>query len=158
MDATIRKKVLRSFSYGLYILTARSGDNYGAATVTWVSQASFEPLLISVAIRKDSGTYQIVKSEMKFVLNVVGEGQKDLAAAFFKDTEVSDDHLNGYRFKVGELGLPCLTETPYYLECTVREICSGGDHDIFVSEVKQVGLNSEAPALALKDTGWSYGG
>jgi len=41
MDEKFRRQALRMFSYGVYILTSKFGDNYCAATVTWVSQASF---------------------------------------------------------------------------------------------------------------------
>ncbi len=37
MDAQTRKKTLRMLSNGVYVLTARREDRYGAATVTWVS-------------------------------------------------------------------------------------------------------------------------
>ncbi|MCI3952948.1 MAG: hypothetical protein K0R53_2446, partial [Burkholderiales bacterium] len=33
-------------SHGVYVLTSRSAERYGAATVTWVSQASFKPPLL----------------------------------------------------------------------------------------------------------------
>ena len=37
-------------SHGVYVLTSRSEDRYGAATVTWVSQASFKPPLVMAAV------------------------------------------------------------------------------------------------------------
>ena len=41
MDRKTRKQVLRMLFNGMYIITSRSGERYGAATITWVSQASF---------------------------------------------------------------------------------------------------------------------
>lgn len=32
MDLEAKKKVLRSFTYGLYVLTARDGEEYAAGT------------------------------------------------------------------------------------------------------------------------------
>jgi flavin reductase (DIM6/NTAB) family NADH-FMN oxidoreductase RutF len=46
MDAKVRQKTLRLLSNGVYVLTSRSEERYGAATVTWVSQVSFKPPLI----------------------------------------------------------------------------------------------------------------
>ena len=46
MDADQKKTALRMIPYGLYVLTAQ--DKNGArtaATVNWVTQASFEPPL-----------------------------------------------------------------------------------------------------------------
>ena len=45
MDPKVRRKTLRMFSNGVYIITSGGGDRYGGATVTWVSQASFHPPL-----------------------------------------------------------------------------------------------------------------
>ena len=46
MDPRTKRQALRLLSNGVYILTSRSQEHYGAATVTWVSQASFRPPLI----------------------------------------------------------------------------------------------------------------
>lgn len=43
MNLEAKKKVLRSFTYGLYVLTAQDGDEVAAGTVNWVTQASFQP-------------------------------------------------------------------------------------------------------------------
>ena len=66
MDIKFRKQALRMFSYGVYILTSKFEDNYCAATVTWVSQASFELPLTSVYIKGGSLSYVAVKERGKF--------------------------------------------------------------------------------------------
>ena len=39
----MKKTVLRMIPYGLYVLTAASGDEkFGAGTVNWVTQTSFD--------------------------------------------------------------------------------------------------------------------
>jgi flavin reductase (DIM6/NTAB) family NADH-FMN oxidoreductase RutF len=43
VDTALKRQALRKLSSGVYVLTSRSGDRYGAATITWVSQASFFP-------------------------------------------------------------------------------------------------------------------
>ncbi len=51
MDETCKKTALRMIPYGLYILTAQSEDqNISAATVNWVTQASFMLPLVAVAV------------------------------------------------------------------------------------------------------------
>ena len=43
MDAGMKKTALRMIPYGLYILTAKTGDNrVAASTVNWVTQTSRE--------------------------------------------------------------------------------------------------------------------
>jgi flavin reductase (DIM6/NTAB) family NADH-FMN oxidoreductase RutF len=157
MDLQIRKTVFQQFSYGLYVVTVKDDDAYAAATVTWLSQASFDPPLIMMGMKKESGTHAQVSRVGRFAVNIVGEGQKDIAAAFFKETNIDGDTINGYKFVTGETGAPILCDTPCYLECTVREIIEGGDHDIVIAEAIAVGVNNETPSQVLRDTGWSYG-
>ena len=38
--------MLRLLSNGIYVLTSRTSDRYGVATVTWLSQASFKSPMI----------------------------------------------------------------------------------------------------------------
>ena len=46
MDEGAKKTALRMIPYGLYVLTAEDKDqNISAATVNWVTQASFKPPL-----------------------------------------------------------------------------------------------------------------
>ena len=68
MDTGTRKKTLRLLSNGVYVLTSRSEDRYGAATVSWVSQASFKPPLIMVAVRRESNVFGCLAESRAAVL------------------------------------------------------------------------------------------
>ena len=52
MNLEDKKKVLRSFTYGLYVLTAKDWDEVAAGTVNWVTQASFQPPLVAVWLKR----------------------------------------------------------------------------------------------------------
>ncbi len=159
MNAEAKKKAFKNFHYGIYVLTARDGEEVSAATVTWVAQASFEPPLFSVAIRRDSKSHALVKASKKLVLHVLGEGQKELAAAFFKAAKFENGRLNGYPTEPSpNHGIPVLKDAPYWLEAEVEAEAGGGDHTVFLCRVVEAGVGEERPALCLRDTGWSYGG
>ena len=85
MDQDTKKSVLRMIPYGLYVLTSgsESGD-YAAATVNWVTQASFEPPLVVVAVKADSFIHSVITKNKTFALNVLGKDQGDVAFAFFE--------------------------------------------------------------------------
>lgn len=51
---------LRAINFGLYVLTAIDGDDVGAAGVNWLTQASFEPPLIAVAVKTDNDTHRLM--------------------------------------------------------------------------------------------------
>ena len=159
MNVEAKKKTFKSFHYGVYVLTAKAGDEVSAATVTWVAQASFEPPLFSVAVRRDSKSHAWIEASGQLALHVLAEGQKDLAAAFFKAAKFEDGKLNGYATEPSpNFGLPLLLDPPYWLEAEVVAAVKEGDHTVFVCRVVEAGVREEKPALCLRDTGWSYGG
>ena len=157
MDEKFRRQVLRMFSYGVYILTSKFEDNYCAATVTWVSQASFDPPLISVCIKRNSFSYTIVKERGEFILHILGEDQKDIAASFFKQTILKNGFINEQKYQLKD-NLPILTSVPAYLKCKVLEIMETGDHPIFLAELNNAVVQNELEPLELRTSGWSYGG
>ena len=157
MNEKFRKQALRMFSYGVYVLTSKFEDNYCASTVTWVSQASFDPLLISVCLKGDSGSYKVVKKRGEFLLHILGENQRDKAASFFKQTTLKNGLINYQEYQLQD-NLPLLKEVPAYLKCRVLDIMENGDHPLFLSEVKDAVVYKKLEPLELRSTGWSYGG
>jgi flavin reductase (DIM6/NTAB) family NADH-FMN oxidoreductase RutF len=88
VDETSKKTALRMIPYGLYILTAQSEDQkFSAATVNWVTQASFTPPLVAVGVKVASQIHGIIKSSQTFALNILGKGQLDLAFTFFRSAQ-----------------------------------------------------------------------
>ena len=88
MDANVKKTVLRMIPYGLYVLTAESPAGISAATVNWVTQASFTPPLVAVGVKVDSHAHALIKESKTFALNVLGKGQQAIAFTFFKHCSV----------------------------------------------------------------------
>src|SRR2546426_777114 len=56
MDEAAKKTVLRSFPYGLYAVTVAHGGEEHGMTANWVTQASFEPPMVVVAVENTSKT------------------------------------------------------------------------------------------------------
>lgn len=166
MDADAKKTALRMIPYGLYVLTAESGDQFATATVNWVTQASFEPPLVVVGVKKDSAAFPTIRASGAFALNVLGKGQNDLAFAFFKPAEPEGDTVAGQKFRRGSTGSPILEATPAYVECKVVETVDRGDHAVVVGEVVDAGVQAapegraDDATLWLKDLGEKmfYGG
>ncbi|MBT5415607.1 MAG: flavin reductase [Rhodospirillaceae bacterium] len=138
MDADVKKSTLRMIPYGLYVMTACHGEEVAAATVNWVTQTSFDPPLVAVAVKADSGAYAVAKKAGAFALNMLGKGQQGAAFGFFKPAERDGDTINGEPFHTGETGAPVLENMPAAAECKLLEIVERGDHHIFVGEVVAV--------------------
>jgi flavin reductase (DIM6/NTAB) family NADH-FMN oxidoreductase RutF len=167
MDANAKKTVLRMIPYGLYVLTAQGKDGaVAAATVNWVTQASFAPPLVVVGVKADSHAHALVKESRAFALNVLGKGQGPVAFTFFKPASRDGQTISGEPFRAGSTGAPILERTPAFVECRVVEFVERGDHSVVVGEVVEAGLG-KAPegrpddaTLWLKDLGPNvfYGG
>ena len=160
MDPALKKLALRAINYGLYVLTARDGDAYGAGGVNWLSQASFEPPLVVAAVKADSGTAAIIARTGAFAVSVLGDDQLDIGKAFFRSTSVDDGKINGQSFEPGpETGAPLILACPYWFEARVTDTVARGDHTVFVAEVVSAGVrDSSATPLLLRATGMNYGG
>jgi flavin reductase (DIM6/NTAB) family NADH-FMN oxidoreductase RutF len=159
MDPKIRQKALRLLTNGMYVLTARSGQKFGAATVTWVSQASFKPPLLMAALRKDGSVFECLSESRAGVLHVLAADQKAIAQKFFAPTKATDGELNGEPFTPGSNDAPVLSNLPAYLECSLVEINDRlGDHAIVVLEVTGASLKYDATPLTVTDSPWEYGG
>ncbi len=159
MDPKIKQKVLRLLTNGMYILTSRAGERVGAATVTWVSQSSFKPPLLMVALRNDGSAFQCVVESGAAVLHVLDSGQRDIAQKFFAATEESHGLLNGEPYSEGTNGAPVLENLGAYLECKSLEILDKhGDHAIVVLEVVHAVLQKDVEPLTVTGSPWQYGG
>lgn len=160
MNPETKKQALRLLTYGLYILTARDGENLAAGTVNWLSQASFTPPLVMIGVKVDSRLHELIEQSRAFAVNILGAGQKEIAAAFFRPSQVEHGRINGYAFEPGPAtGAPLLTDLPAWFEARVTDVVKRGDHTVFVAEVVNAGLRDpQARPLEMWDTGWFYGG
>ena len=146
-------------SNGVYVMTSRSGDRFGAATVTWVSQASFRPPLIMAAVRPDSSVFACLRESGAVALHILGHGHEPMARRFLETTRVDDIGLNGEPFEDGATAVPILRNAPAYVEGRVRQILEGlGDHALVVLEVTEAACREPVRPLTIAESPWEYGG
>jgi len=159
VDPKIKKQVLNLFQYGIYICTSKSEGQISSSSITWVTQSSFHPPLLAMAVKVETGIYETIKSANQFALHVVPEDGKELARRFFRPAHVEDGRINGVPFEVDEeYDLPILLSAPAYLIGSVQEIIKMGDHHIFIAEVIDAVVKHSTEPILLRDTGWSYSG
>jgi len=155
VDQEAKKTVLRMIPYGLYLLsTGSEGGPAAASIVNWVTQASFEPPLVAVAVRADSSVHRLLQETRSFVLNVLGKGQRDLAVKFFRPVEMEGGTIGGEPLRTGETGAPIFEHTPAYAECRVVDSVEKGDHSVFVAEVVDAGVSKPPEGRADDATLW----
>ena len=159
MDAKARQKTLRLLSNGVYVLTSRSEDRYGAATVSWVSQVSFKPPLIMAAVRSESNVFKCLAQSRIAALHIVADGQHEIARRFFFPTRANCTTINGEPFVEGKTAAPILANLPAHIECRVERIVdTDGDHAMVILRVVEAECREPVRPLTIADTPWQYGG
>ena len=160
LNLDAKKILLRKIPHGLFICGVKDEDKNEANgfTASWVTQGSFTPPLVVMAVRSEGSSHEIIKNTGKFSLNVLKSNQKDLAAIFFKPQKALGGRFESVEFNLGEFGLPILGVSVGGVECKVVGNVMYGDHTVFVGEVLSAYLNNDVDSLNLNTTGWNYGG
>jgi flavin reductase (DIM6/NTAB) family NADH-FMN oxidoreductase RutF len=157
----VRSDALRLLSNGVYVLTACLSDTIHAATVSWVSQVSFEPPLVMIALQRNSHLAHAVRKAHRFAVNILGADQQALAEQFFAHltAPVGTLALAGYPVRDGAGHCPLVTDALAWLECRLdAELPNPGDHNLLLGEVTGAGIRRPGNPIVLWQTPWSYGG
>lgn len=158
LDEQAKKTLLRKIPHGLYICGVKDEEEVNGFTASWVMQASFQPPLVVNCVNSSSKSHEMIQSSGVFVLSFLEEGQKELAAKFFKPQRRVGNKFEDVEFYLGETGCPIIQDTLGYVECKVIGSVDHGDHTAFVAEVIAAGVHREGNPLLLESTGWNYGG
>ena len=160
LNLEAKKILLRKIPHGLFICGVRDDEKneVNGFTASWVTQGSFNPPLVVMAVRAEGSSHETINKTNKFSLNVLKSDQKDLAAVFFKPQKALGGRFESVEFNFGELGLPILVDSVGGVECKVIGNVIHGDHTVFVGEVISAYLNNDVDSLNLNTTGWNYGG
>ena len=136
-------KALGRLSGGLYVVTARQGEGEsvrsGAMVASWVSQASFQPPGITVAVAKDRAIESLLQVGDRFVLNILREdNHQQLLRHFLRRFPPGADRFAGVSVLEGAAsGGPVLGDALAFLGCRVAQRMEGPDHWIIYAEVEQ---------------------
>jgi flavin reductase (DIM6/NTAB) family NADH-FMN oxidoreductase RutF len=159
MEEQMRSEILKTIPYGFYITGVVGSDGEANGfTTCWVSQVSFEPQQIVVAVRKDQHTHDLIEDGGVFSLNFLDTEQEDLARRFTQPLQPEDGTLGGSSYTTGETGAPLFTEAFAHLECRVVGKMEAGDHTVYRGEVVTATLDRPADILTDLDTTMDYGG
>ena len=159
MEEQTRSEILKTIPYGFYITGVVGSDGeFNGFTTCWVSQVSFEPQQIVVAVRKDQHTHDLIEEGGVFSLNFLDTEQEDLARKFTEPLQPENGSIAGSTYTRGETGAPLFDEAFANLECRVIGKMEAGDHTVYLGEVAAANLTRPADILTDLDTPMEYGG
>lgn len=150
-------KSLGKIPSGIGILTTQKDAEKAAMLASWFQQSSFDPPLISVAIKSGRSIGEVIQKSNRFVLNILHTGQKNMLVHFGKGFEAGQDPFVGIKLDSSQTKLPVLKETLCFLECELRHVYESGDHQLYIGEVVKGGLEEEGQSMVhLRRNGFNY--
>ncbi len=158
----LRRRVLWTMPYGLYVLGSRDGERRNGMTINFVTQVSFDPKWLGVGVEKDAFTHELVAAGGVFTLNLIARDDRAIIRKFSKPVEVDVEAstLSGLPYHEATTGAPILDQAVAFVECRVEQTLDCGGHSFFVGEVVDAGFqqDEDTPILRVEDTRLNYGG
>lgn len=138
----------------------RTGEKPNIITVAWTGTVCSSPAMVSISVRPERYSYDIIKETGEFVINVTTE-ELAWATDFCGVRSGRDvDKFKQMKLTAGKaahVGAPLIEESPVNLECRVTQILELGSHHMFVAEVLGVDVDGayldESGKFRLNDAG-----
>lgn len=126
----------------------RPGEKPNIITVAWAGTICSSPAMVSISVRPNRYSYNIIKETGEFVINLTTE--KLVRATDYCGVKSGKDvdKFAEMHLTAGEsvhVDAPFIEESPVNIECKVKQILELGTHHMFVAEV--VGVNVDDSLL-----------
>jgi flavin reductase (DIM6/NTAB) family NADH-FMN oxidoreductase RutF len=147
-------ELFRRLSNGLYVVGVAHDNRRNAFTAAWITQVSFDPLLLTLSIHPAHASYPILMAAGLFTVSVLRQDQLELARHFGTQSGRVIDKLVGQRWQAALEGAPVLLDAAAYLECRLIGRHPAGDHELLLAQV--VGgrvLAPDAKPMTYAETG-----
>jgi flavin reductase (DIM6/NTAB) family NADH-FMN oxidoreductase RutF len=146
--------LFRRVTTGVYVIGVAEGERRNAFTAAWLTQVSFDPLLLALSVNPEHASYPLLLGGGGFVVNVLRRDQLRLAEAFGTRSGRDQDKLAGIPWHPAPSGAPILTGALAWIDCRLHDRFRAGDHEIILARpVAGELVAPEAAPLLYHDTG-----
>ncbi len=129
------------------LVTVTDGQgNDNVLTIAWAGTICSDPPMVSISIRPERHSYEMVKETGEFVINLTTEELTYATDYCGVRSGKNEDKFQAMQLKkvAGEcVKAPLIEQSPINLECKVRKVESFGTHDVFMADVVAVHANEE---------------
>lgn len=143
-DSKLQRQIMGTFATGVTVVSTRIGDETWGMTANAVTSLSLDPPLVLVAVDKKSQSHNNFSEGGCFAMNILSAEQEEISNRF---AFTGPKDFSNLPFKTAVTGAPILPDTLGYVDCQLKEILPGGDHDIFIGEIVAGELGEGAPLL-----------
>lgn len=131
------------------VVTTRQGDSHSGLLTTSVSQASFNPPGLMVAIANDPYAQRFLKPNAPFVLNILKEG-RTVRRHFSHSPKPGENPFTEVAHHLAHNGCLVLDEALAYVECTVQSWMACGDRWLVYARVDEGDVLAATGVTALQ--------
>lgn len=156
-DKTAAALAVGKVPSGLFIVTTVLDGRKEGFLGSWIQQASFSPLLISIALKPGRACHAAIKSHGRFCVNVVGQNNGGIMKPFWTVKEGADPFA-GLDLITTSRGNLVLKMAVAAMECEARGSSMPGDHEIVFAEVVESHLlqPEDKPLTHTRKSGLGY--
>ena len=140
---------ISKMTYGIYVLTSSFNDEINGMFASWVSQISYDPPLVMVAVHINRYSHKLIEQGGVFALHALTRNQ-DHYLSRLKGPDPAAK-FTGIEWENGQTGCPILKDCAAYIECRVRETLKPGNHTLFIGEIVAARLIADKEMLSTLD-------
>src|SRR6516164_2051250 len=138
------RRALGHFPTGVCVVTSQVDGARVGMTVSSFNSLSLEPPLILFSIDGETTSLPLWRKAKGFAVNVLAENQRDLSDRFAMS---GSNKWEGATYAEGLFGAPVLPGVAAVLECAAWATHPGGDHVLFIAEVKRFRTSADRRPL-----------
>jgi len=123
-----------------------SPEEYNIITISWTGTINTDPPMLYISVRPERHSYNIIKKNMEFVLNLTNE--KLSYATDFNGVRSGKDLDKFSETKLTPIparnvNTVMIGESPVNIECKVKDIIKLGSHDMFISDIAGINVDEK---------------
>lgn len=145
---------LGKMTYGIYVLTTAFEGTINGMIASWVSQISYDPPLISVAVHPNRYSHKLIQQSRCFALHVVAKDRADLLTRFKGPDPLAK--FSGIEWTRGKTGSPIIKDCIAWFECKVASSLDPGNHTLFIGKVINAKIVFENSVMSTADYDGAY--
>lgn len=145
MDAQITQ-ALCLIPYGIYLLITGPREKEKAMIVSWVTQISYSPPLITTVLRHNRPVLKLLQEGSLLSLNLLKREHKPFVPILKSS---SFRNLAGLKLQRGIADILYLEDALVSLLCEVHSLISMGDHKLVVNKIKAAYATAGNPLITL---------
>ena len=147
-------RLFHTLTSGVYVIGVAHAGRRNAFTAAWLSQVSFDPLLLALSINPEHASFPLLVNGRGFSVNVLQQEQLELARHFGTHSGSEMDKLADVPWHPGRAGAPLLDAALAHFECELAGRMRAGDHEIVLGRVLDGAIIApDARPLSYAETG-----